>query len=97
QTKLRDLCGINLLFVAEAYRFESQEHFAGFVHRLYSVLETPRTCGYAKLIVGGYHNRGAGNWCVPNGSDKGSSLNRTSADANRALLPGDAVIGDVNI
>src|SRR6266498_1010781 len=98
QTKLRYPNLVAL--VVESHRLESQDGFAGCVHRLNLFLEPARGRGRAELPVDVYQNwQGVGvSGCHPTHSgDKGSRLSTLVADADGIALASHTKGADIDI
>src|SRR5205823_9679872 len=94
----RDTLGVKLMLVAERYRFERQDRFARFVHRLDPVLETLRGNDRAELTVGiDYYPYTPCNRYPIDPGDKGVRVRFSSADANGIGLARNTAIAYINI
>jgi hypothetical protein len=89
---------IQLVLVAEAHRLQRQNRFAGLIHGLDVVLETPRGGQRAELTVGIDINRHAPCHGGPgDASHEGIGLNSRRADADGVAFASVAWVEDVDI
>ena len=95
---MRDALGVELFLIVEGDRFERENRFAGFVHRLDRVLETFRGSDRPELAVGVYEDWHAfGTGFARNASEIGGRLGSLRADADGGGLGRNTCIADVDI
>jgi hypothetical protein len=86
------------MLVTEGHRFQFQDRFAGFIHRLNGFLETLRGKNCAEMSAGVDDNANASwNACSADSGNKNCSLCSLPADANRIEFPSNTFITDVDI
>src|SRR3984893_15036369 len=97
EAELRDAVWIKLMLVAEGHRFQRQDRFARFVHRLDLVLESLRGRRHPKLTAGAYNNCCACNRYSMNASNKCGGVRSCRADADVVGLSCRALAADVDV
>src|SRR5213079_3356272 len=80
QTKLRGSFWINLFFIAETYRPQRQDRFAGFVHRLNRFLKPGRGGSNPQLAICVYYYLAASHGRPEDARDKGVFLRPLLSD-----------------
>ena len=86
---------INLLLVSKGNRFQPEECFTDFIHRLDVLLETLRGWSHAKLTENVYDDCRGGNRYATDSTDKGAYLAVT--DANSICLTTRPACADARI